>query len=590
MAYSPNKFIVMGESDKPYLPGSQKSIDMLEGITPAEKGQSVPYALLWEIDTDTGKAVHAKSDGSPIRPLSVVMIEPPKFGAPTSNNEFRYAERPPASLERIVVKSNNPRGIILYRTIELSMVVHRPDVVFDEHIRSDGTHVGDADSWSSLVTPGQAFALEYGWSASSGVKNGILNGDGFSDPSSGAVVPGRKQIRFVVVNYRFSDGPDNSLKFTITAYEMGEFNLRQAFLAAPSPSGQKPKGSATKDDIDPYANDREALKKLLKTFQDRVVGSSQVDKSQKKGDISVPFGLLFDVIFAETIEKSFKEMGFKLNGIYVGRFNSRAGKPALMYSGGSSVSNQPLSDFSIPLTKIVKVFQDLMGLGTRLTVYNFIEPFLHLFSEPSVWDRSDGVNGSDATIPQIVMKSVFRAVRGGQMEVSFYLFDTNREFTKFAPDDASKLPRGASSRSDVRDLVVSKGIPYVSFLRANSFVQGKSFEVIQDEAMAGIFMRRYFGDRHVNREQKTGNPDVAGKENRSPAAQQIYSPVLKGRITTIGNFVFDNFNLLWLDFGIKRWDGPFQVYEIEDVIERGNFTTSLSVYSAGTDPLGTQGR
>ena len=108
--------------------------------------------------------------------------------------------------------------------------------------------------------------------------------------------------------------------------------------------------------------------------------------------------------------------------------------------------------------------------------------------------------------------------------------------------------------------------------------------------MAGIFMRRYFGDSHVNRNEKTASPDVVGKASRAPAAQQIYSPVMRGSITTIGNFILDAFNLVWLDFGVKRWDGPFTVYEMEDVIERGLFTTTYSVFSPGTDPLGTQGR
>jgi hypothetical protein len=108
--------------------------------------------------------------------------------------------------------------------------------------------------------------------------------------------------------------------------------------------------------------------------------------------------------------------------------------------------------------------------------------------------------------------------------------------------------------------------------------------------MAGIFQRRYFGDKSLNRDQKVNQPSAAQKENRSPAVQQIYSPVIQGTITMLGNFVFDTFGLIWLDFGVARWDGPFQLDSREDVIERGVFTTTMKIHSTGTDPLGTKSR
>lgn len=588
MGYEPEKFSVMGENDKPFFPGSQAAIDMLESITPADKAQAVPYVLLWEIDTTTGKAMHANSDGTPKRPISVIYTEPPKFGARLDNPDERFRERPPVSLERIAIKTQNPRGTILYSELDLSFIVHKPDIVFDEHIREDGSHVGEGDSWSSFVTPGQAFALEYGWSASNGVKNGILNGDGYSDKTKGVLIPGRKQIRFVVTRYKFDIQQDMSIKFMIHAFEMGEFNLRQAFLA-PAEDDGKDHTPRTKKPVDPYADDRRGLQLLLKKFQDRVAGSSKVEKSQKKGGVQVPFGLLFDVIFAEQIEKAFKDLGFTLGGLFMGRFNTRAGKPAPKYSSGSSVSNQPISDFSFPLDDIEKIFRDLMSQGTRLTVYNFIEPFLRLFSNTSMWDEL-GIDPMSVTRPQIAIKSSSRKTRDGKIEVFFYIFDMNREFTKFTPDDSKKLPRQAASRADVRKIVTEAGVPFISFVKANSFVIQPTFETIQDEQMGSIFINRYFGDKHVNRDQKVNSPDVAGKENRAPAAQQIYSPVLKGKIAMLGNFVLDTFNLVWLDFGIKRWDGPFNVYEMENIIERGAFTTTISVFSAGTDPLNSQGR
>jgi hypothetical protein len=602
MPYNPKKFTVLGISDapsedkptggKPFTIGSQAAIDLLESILPVEKAQAVPYALIWEINPVTGKAMHAREDGSPSRPLSSLFAEPPRFGSSLSVTDSRFRERPPVSLERISIKTQNPRSIILYKTLELSFVVHRPETVFDQHIEPDGTHKPGGDSWSSIITPGQAFALEYGWSASPSVKNGILNGEGHVESSKGVAIQGRDQIRFVVTNYTFQIMPDSQLKFTVQGIELGESNLRQAFIVSDK---KKDKSQPTvkakvKKEVDPHADGGLPLQELLKKFQDGVAGSSEVKKEKKKGATMVPFGLVIDVIFADLIEKAYNDMGFEFKKLFVGTFNARAGKPAYKYSAGSDMSGKPISDFTFPLDDVEKIFSDLMKTGARLTMYNFIQPFLRIFSSTVIWDRKGEKNNTERTIPQIVMRTISRRNRAGKIEVYYYIFDVNAVFANFTKDDAKKLPNENVTRSDIKKVVNDKGVPFISLVRANSFIKDASFDTIQDEQMKGIFIRRYFGDQGVNRTQKTANPDVASKEDRAPAAQQVFSPVIKGKITMIGNFVLDTFGLIWLDFGISLWDGPFTLAAREDVIERGDFTTTLSVFSNATDPLGTKSR
>jgi hypothetical protein len=598
MSYKPQKFAVLSNSappsndgdtsGKPFYACSQKAIELLEGITPAEKAQAVPYVTMWEIDPSTGKAMHANSDGSPRHPLNMTWVEPPKFGRSLSSANERFRDRPPVSLEKISVKVANPRGIILYRTLEITFVVHRPDVVFDQHIRSDGSHVGDEDSWSSLITPGQAFALEYGWSASTGVSNGLLNGEGFVDRSKGIAVQGREQVRFYVTSYKFNLQTDSQIRFAIQAYELGESGLRQAFLVRDPNATTTITKAGKLVEIDPYADGGSPVKALLNKFHDEVSSSGKLSK--KKGVVDIPFGMVIDVIFADAIKDSFTSLGFDFKEMFVGCLNGRAGKPAPKYSAGADVSNKPISDFTFPLDDVEKVFRDLMKAGSRLTVYNFIEPFLRLFSKEYVWDRKGEDNNSNRSIPELIMKSVSRRNRSGKMEVYYYIFDTKSEFVKFSPDDAQKLPSEIVSRNDIKKAVNDKGVPFVSLVKGNSFVQDTSFEVIQDEQMAGIFMRRYFGDKSVNRSEKVTSPDAAWKEDRAPAVQQIFSPTIQGQIITIGNFVLDTFGLIWLDFGISRWDGPFTLYEKEDVIQRGSFVTNYKVFSSCTDPLGTKSR
>lgn len=607
-AYKPQKFTVLGFKDKPspdkptgskpFGLNSQGAVDLLESIMPADKAQSVPHVLIWEIDPTTGKAMHANKDGSPKRPLSVIYAEPAKFGSIVNDPNLRFRERPPVSLERVSIKTDNPRGIILYRLIELTFTVHRPDIVFDQHIDDQGKHDKnpDQDSWSSLVTPGEAFAIEYGWSASAGVKNGILNGEGFADAQKGVAITGRQQVRFQVTNYTFQIGADSQIKFLIKGIELGESGLRSAKLIKdPNPDKSKPLAKGQKNStLDPQSVPG-ALDTLLKKLQDEVSDKKNAPQSAKKSKVVlVPFGKLIDIVFAEVIEKSFKDLGFDFKKIFVGCLNGRAGTPATKYTGGNNVSGTPISDFTFPLDDILSIFQRLTKAGVMLTVYNFIEPFMRLFSDPRIWDRSkdkrDKKDQPISSIPEIIARTVTTRTKDGKVEVYFYIFDAKTEFTKFVEADDKKLPDDTVTRTQIKKVVNDAGIPYVSLVRANSYIESSNFDIIQDDLMSAIYINRYFGDKGTNRTQKVSNPAVASKQGKAPPAQQIFSPVIQGSITMLGNFVLDTFGVIWLDFGVSRWDGPFQLDGREDVIESGRFSTTLRVHSCGTDPLGTKSR
>lgn len=585
-------FTVLGESDKPFSPADKTVVDLLEGILSAEKGQAVPRVLFWEIDPTTGKAMRANQDGSPRAPLSLQLAEPPKFGASVTDKEFRFRERPPVSLERVSVKSRNPRGLLSYEEIEIAFTVHRPDVVFEDIDQTDH------DAWASLIVPGRAHAMEYGWSASTGVKNGLLNGEGV-DAGNGVVIPGKRQIRFSIVTYDFAVLGDNQIRFNVKGIELGEFNLRQAFLT-PQADQQQTGGSPAdtqsakaaariKSEKDPYSSDRAELNRLLKKVQDKVADKQNAPKGQKPGGKSVQFGKLLEFVFVPRIRDAFTEMGMEVKNIFVGRFNERAGKPTRKY-GNTDMAGRPISEFTFPLDEVQQVFTDLMNLGERLTVVNFISPFLRLFEDPTRWDRGDEQDKFAHTVPQVAMRSAFRRLNNGKIEVTFYIFDTNREYTRFAPSDKDKLKPGHYTKSDVRQAVLDAGVPFVSLVKANSFVKEPAFQVVMDEQMKSIFMRRY-ATQSRSREQVTSQPDVVAKQlTPPPDPRQLFSASIQGDLVILGNFVFDVFMLIWIDFGVPFWDGPFNVLEKEDIIEPGEFTTRLKVVSAGTDPLGTQGR
>lgn len=586
----------LGPDGKHYTIASPEAVDLLESIMPADKAQAVPYVLLWEIDPVTGQAAHPSDQqtGIPKKPLSVLLVSPPAFGASLSGGKDedvrRFRERAPVSLERISVKNVNRRGLISYREVSLAFVVHRPDVVFDKHITvdSDGnaTHAkSDGDSWSSFLFPGQVFGLEYGWSASSHVKNGILNGEGFSDPPKGVIIPGRVQIRFAVTHYNFKIESDGQIRVNVQGMESGELNLRQTFITGEQEDSKKSQSIKRKKNVDPTA--KNYLEKLLKKVQDKVASDEKSTKKTGQGGKVVKFGDLFDIVFGEELKKAYKEAGFNDIQVFIGRFNTRAGQPAKKYSNGNSVSDKPISEFTFPLDNIENVFRSLYSAGQQLTLSNFMDPFIKKFNDDSIW-TFDGKKPSQHTNPQITMRSVLKRGSNGKQDVFFYIFDAHREFTKFSSDDEKKEPKKFNSRNEIREHLRGMGIPFVSLTRGNSYIQETNFSVMQDDQMKNIMIRKAVGKDDVTREQKHAQPDAA-KKQRNRSVEKLYASAIQGNITMLGNFVLDTFSLLWLDFGVSQWDGPFSVLEKEDVIERGSFTTTVSIVSAGTDPLRTQG-
>jgi len=577
----------------PHAITDQGAFELLESLTPADIAQAVPYVLLWEVDPTTGVAMHpiSSNDPTPKNPLSLLLVSPPKFGASIGNeDEFRFRERPPVSLERISIKTENPRGTILYRTINLSFTAHRPDIIFERHIKSGPTmeHEGDSDSWSSLITPGQAFAMEYGWSASSGVKNGILNGDGFQLNTGKKIVnvPGKSQIRFIITNYKFNIGPDAQIKFNIEGYELGEFSLRQAFLTEKVSDDDKKRLNLVKKEEIEFYNDRDAMKKLLHDVKETVGKNKDLKVDKKSGSKLINFGILLDSIFIPCIEKAYKDIGYKFRDLFVGNFNDRCPSQPQRFSL-TNVAGKPLSEYSLPMSDVEKIFSDLIKTGTRLTLYNFLRPFMDLMSRDDSWDLKN--SDSLAQIPIIMMRNVV-TTKNGKHNVVVHIFDQKAEYIKFSSKNYETKMNLETPRAAIKKAVVDNGVPYVSMIRANSYIKDASFEVIQDDQMKGIFMRRYLGDEATNRQQKTSSPDAANKEDNVVPVQQLFAPTIKGSITMLGNFAADVFGLLWLEFGVRYWDGPFFVMSREDTIERGSFLTTIQVMAEGTDPLGTQGR
>ena len=94
-------------------------VNALKQISATDKAKAVPYAKIYNVDRNTNVT------GSEI---STQFWEVPDFG---KSLKKRFGERPNVSLESITVKNVNPKGFILYREVDISIKVHRPEVVFN---------------------------------------------------------------------------------------------------------------------------------------------------------------------------------------------------------------------------------------------------------------------------------------------------------------------------------------------------------------------------------------------------------------------------------------------------------------------------
>lgn len=583
MPILPVEFEDLSPSDHPSVsPVDQGAVDLLEAVTPVEKAQAVPFFTIKEI-----RRRQRQSDGSwqavdvsPPVDLTRSFSQPPRFGSEAQVGRTRFRERPAVSFSRASVKSIVPRGIFQYRVISLSFVIHDPAAVLDlsQAERDQGPNFED------LLVPGNGFVLEYGWRASAGVKNPLLNGDGY-DSSTGApagvVVPADIQIQFTVVDYSFKIGADNQVMLELHCYQDGDLNMRRVRVT----TDESDEGDPYPFPIDPKSpQGLDEVKRIQQAVHKKLYDQGLVIKGKKGSDDRVKFRDLANVLLAPSLTLSFRSLGYDLPNLFFDRFNSRAGYTTRKF-GGKDMSDQSIGEFELSLRSVERVLGTALRTGEQLTTQNFVGFFLNMIRSPSAWTR-DGSHVIDGvvyqTMPQVASRTI---VNNGQ--VNFYIFDVRRSYAQLSQSDV--LPTAPDlTKAQLRELLRSKGVPMISFQRANSYLAEANFDCELDGNVKSLLMHKYY--KSSDRLAVSSESSLSNRSSAIDPGALLYSSAIKGSVTMLGNFAFDMFGLVWLDFDVKRWSGPFWVDEREDVIEPGSFTTNLSFISAGTDPLGTQGR
>jgi hypothetical protein len=600
----------MQETDLPWRDRNQDSFALLETITATDKALAVPYIKIWQV-TNAGKPVHPdpnnKNAPDPSKSITNLLIQPPTFGSSVD----RFSERAPVALERVVVKrALTKTGAILHRFITLTFTVFQPERVFDESNE-------DFDEWWALVRPGTYFILRYGWTGQS--SNDLLNGNGIVDKNN--FVEGQHDVLFQTTTWNFSINPDGSLSFVIQAIDSGDNILAQVHLSdldyfsSPAPQGQENSTSytvGTKNTIkETRSPDGQAIiKKLQNTIHDlyNPSGGGQGTPGGKGGR-AVPFSEILNKVFAPLMTSAVKAVGYDDVQLFLGMFNHDIG--AARKDCGGVMQGKSIGDFLVPESW----FKDLLGFkrasGQQLNLMAVFKNLLNYIQRQENWagagltdaekqqaEKAATENGQvnkklqateEARIlrkrqspPELMVKTATTRDKG-KLVYSLYIYDMKQLSASIDFDD--RLDPSVKV-DEIHKKLKKYNIPLVSFKNGLSYIQEANFSMEQDANMQHIAIERAVDP---NRYQTVGVTHAAQAADGIDPRKLFLSSNITGRITMIGNFVWDTFLRIWLEFGVKRWDGPFHMMEREDTIDASNFITTVSVRATGTDPLNTQG-
>lgn len=568
------EFVSEKDTSNPLLNrSSQKTIDLLESISSIDMALAVPFLRITRIDPQTRKPTVG------VPPLNVFLQKTPRFG---SSIEGRFSERPPSSLELFSIATKQNYGHIIEQHIEMKIIAHRPSAVFDS-----------PDSvWSSLITPGDTHLVEYGWAGSS--KNGLVNGFGFDDDDAlgGRVfIPSQKAILFSTYYYTFSIKNTGEIEFSIKGMQNGNLVFRQIQLGDVLESHDDVQESRKSHSKTPAINRKEKSKNNLLRKKLQTLLSSLLKKegaSTRKGKKTlVKFVDILNVLLAKTITTRCTDWGYDKIDLIIGRFNPNIAPTSKEFI----INGDEIAEFMIPFDVVKKVIEAATRKGADLTIQTFIESLLSSsINSATTWapGELDEKSRLSTRLPQIMVKVIDEStLKTKRLKIT--IFDSVRDLIALFPEETRLYGDEVISRKKIKEKLMQAKVPFISLGKANSFIIDSNFEVEMDPQIqrAKIDAAAKFLKTRSEVTSKSLRDIVKDSPNEY---HQIFSSAIRGTITMIGNFAFDTFASMWVDFQVNIWDGPFVVRQRTDTITSSGFETMLEVYSEGTDPLNTKRR
>jgi hypothetical protein len=582
LAFSSSTTFQTGSDITPAFKASQKTIDLLESISPVDVAMAQPYIKIMPVDLVTGEPVKGASA------INAFFTKPPAFGrsikqVDSSDSPTVMGERPPVSLERMTIKTKQNYGTIMEEHLEFDIVVHRPDAVFDS----------DDSGWATLITPGRPHQLIYGWAGSS--KNGLVNGNGFQDPQTNTFILSRRSLIFTTSFYTFSLKPNGEIKMKIKAYNNGQYMLRNVSV------GDIPGIDELADELRDRSEDLATPAKLekdqatMKAIRAQLQGKLDLkllgDKViRKNGTNFITFKTVADIFVAPTIVKIGKLWGYNKFVLQFANFNSKSGgtKSNKKSKVGASqeYGSKTIGSFLFDIASIKKNLKLLLKKDAKMSMSNFLSIFINLLNN-SRWEyKGKGEKTNDFQKPNIKIK-VLEVEADKQKALSIVIFDQWAELKKLR--SSGKIEPKDQTREKIRSVVANADVPYITLGKGFSYIRDGSFEAQMDQQISRIKMikaAQHFKDRGSF---VSSSSEALERTGPNPY-HEIFASSVQGKITMLGNFAFDTFGLIWLDFRASIWSGPFTVLERTDVLTNADFTTQITVQHEGDDPLNTRKR
>lgn len=541
---------ITGPDVRPYARSSQEPIRLLEEVSPIELASCVPFIKITQIDPRTGK------DMQGARPIMLDLVGGPIFGEP----QERFSERSLVSLKSVQVKTTLDYGTIVFKEIELSFRVHKPDIVFS---RDSGI------PWRTLMDEGTSHVLEYGWTADPRVvKNEMFNGVGFVDRATGLVIPSTVSLLLVIWKYDLTLTKSGEVDVVLRGLENGDLALRESRLGDTIPVRSRAMAFAPKQEL---AN---GIKRMLDSLPRTVI--------KKRGEFVLMKDVL-DVMIGGPVLAACERFGYSGVDFYAGNFNKKAERSSEQY-GGIDLTGRSIGDFMLPLQVLRDAISNEIATGKTVQLMNFIRMVVNLLNAAAAWATPQ----SDSRLkPNVeVRTTTLRDHSAGTTKLVFFVIDRHDGVNPFTGQDRLDLDK--QSKANVFSKLESLNVPILEFGRARSVIVDASFQIQTDPLLQSVQIEQAYKDRK-DRVQMTSMPDVEARTGASSPRELIPVSTLEGEISMVGNFVLDSLAALWVEFyGAQQVSGLFRVLEKTDVIEPGRFRSTYKLISDGLDPLNTR--
>ena len=546
---------------------------MLESITATDMAQAVPFLQIVRVDPGT------RSPLEDAESLNVFFQKPPEFGLAIADHT-RHGERPPVSLREFKIGTTQDLGPLVLQDVEINLVVHRPDAFFDDP---------ENNGWVSLITPGESHIVRYGWAGSS--KNELVNGDVFCERigNTTVAVDSIKSVLFTTYYYTFTIRENGEFEINIKGKQNGDFALRKMLVADIDEVHENENFDRSQFALNPeqsplFGENAKPLRKLLQAKMTDLIEASTIKKNNKTTHVK-----MIDVmnkLVAPTIARRAKQWGYDNVELLLGNFNVNVGTTTKKYNS-RNMSGESIGSFEIPVATLKDIAKRLSAKGSEVTMRNFMTTLTSIAGSGASWATNKDTSRPQSR-PTIKIGVSEKSLKGKQI-LSVVVIDIRQELIRFDPSDQLEpdAKTGRISRDRIRKKVIEKGIPYVSFGNALSFIKDASFEVEMDPLIQRAMIERYA--QHLKTRQEVAHETKAETEKpMSENFNDIWQSTLKGNVNMLGNFVFNVFSYIWIDFGVSTWNGLFSIRQRSDVLTANGFETSIEVYTEGGDPLNTK--